>query len=96
MGSCSGGCLPTEPCASHSSNAVSCSAKKGDGWKSAPGSPLSSAGSCSRHISAAMSQACAHVFVYATVTNMLDSWALLRQHFTASALMHMPAHSLLD
>lgn len=32
--------------------------KKGEGWYSLPPSPLSRSGSCSRHISAAMSQAC--------------------------------------
>mmetsp|Transcript_14024 Transcript_14024/g.40700 ORF Transcript_14024/g.40700 Transcript_14024/m.40700 type:complete len:245 (-) Transcript_14024:1172-1906(-) len=56
MGSCSGGFLSREPCNNHSSNAVSCSLKNGDGWKSAPGSDRS-VGSCIRHISAAMSHA---------------------------------------
>ena len=49
--------MSLEPCASHSSKAVSCSLKKEEGWNSAEGS-LSSVGSCMRHISAAMSHAC--------------------------------------
>lgn len=57
MGSCSGGFFSREPCASHSSNAVSCSEKNALGVNSALGS-ASSVGSCMRHISAAMSHAC--------------------------------------
>mmetsp|Transcript_10685 Transcript_10685/g.32117 ORF Transcript_10685/g.32117 Transcript_10685/m.32117 type:complete len:245 (+) Transcript_10685:301-1035(+) len=59
MGSCSGGRRRWDPASSHSSKARSCSAKNGLALKSASGCGLSSSeGSCRRHISAAMSQAC--------------------------------------
>mmetsp|Transcript_26521 Transcript_26521/g.71716 ORF Transcript_26521/g.71716 Transcript_26521/m.71716 type:complete len:277 (-) Transcript_26521:801-1631(-) len=57
MGSCSGGFLSCAPCASHRSKAVSCSLKNEEGLNSAVGLAMR-VGSCIRHISAAMSQAC--------------------------------------
>mmetsp|Transcript_13087 Transcript_13087/g.31731 ORF Transcript_13087/g.31731 Transcript_13087/m.31731 type:complete len:207 (+) Transcript_13087:1030-1650(+) len=57
MGSCSGGALRSEPCSSHTSNAVSCSVKNGEGLNSTEESPATSAGICSKQISTAMSHA---------------------------------------
>ena len=58
IGSCSGGALRSLPCSSHTSNAVSCSVKNGDGVNSTVESPLISVGICRRQISTAMSHAC--------------------------------------
>ena len=58
MGSCSGGGLRSLPCSSHTSNAVSCSVKKGEGANSALPSPATRAGIWRRHVSTAMSHAC--------------------------------------
>mmetsp|Transcript_2280 Transcript_2280/g.10363 ORF Transcript_2280/g.10363 Transcript_2280/m.10363 type:complete len:444 (-) Transcript_2280:1061-2392(-) len=58
IGSCSGGGLRSDPCSSQTSNAVSCSVKKGLGANSTFGSPATRLGSCSKQISTAMSHAC--------------------------------------